>query len=444
MNKAFAAIGDFFTRIIQRFLPDAFVLVIFITAITFILGMTFVGQTPMQMLTYWGEGIWSLLAYTMQIALVLLTGFIFAHTKPVQKLLKKIASPIKKPSTAIMMAAVVGALGSLLSWAFGLIVGALIARELARNVKGVHYPLLVAAAYAGFVVWHGGLSASALLTVATPGHFLEEQIGVIPVANTIYSTANIVLIIILVITIPIIMKMMIPSQEKIIEYKENETAATLEVEPKKVSSGRVGFAEMVENHRFGSLFLGGMLTIYAIYYFASGGGLDLDSLNLTFFALGVLFSSSPKHYVQMAREAGKNIANIVVQYPLYAAIMGMMTASGLAAAMTDLLVTSTSATTLPIFTFISAGLVNMFVPSGGGQWIIQGPIVVPVAQELGVAVERVILAVAWGDAWTNMLQPFWALPLLAIAGLGIRDIMGYCSVILIWVFIVFTTVFLIF
>lgn len=439
-----AGLGNFLSRIVQRYLPDALVLAIFITVITFIMGMVIVGQSPLNMITYWGEGIWSLLAYTMQISLVLLTGYIFAHTAPVQAVLKGIARPIKRPATAIMLAAVIGALGSLLSWAFGLIVGALIARELARNVEGVHYPLLVASAYAGFVVWHGGLSASALLTVATPGHFLEDVIGIIPVSKTIYNPANILMIVILVATIPILMRMMMPSKEKIIEYRKlvKEVDKEEEKEEDNTPRNEMQLAQKIETHRAGSLILGGMLTFYTIYYFVTGGGLDLDSLNLTFFSLGVLFSNSPKHYVEMATNAGKNIANVVIQYPLYAAIMGMMGASGLAAAMTDFIVSNTSDTTLSLFTFYAAGLVNLFVPSGGGQWIIQGPIAVEAAQTLGVAIENVALAVAWGDAWTNMIQPFWALPLLAIAGLGIRDIMGYCAVVLIWSGIVISAVML--
>ena len=132
------------------------------------------------------------------------------------------------------------------------------------------------------------------------------------------------------------------------------------------------------------------------------------------------------------QDAVKGTAGIVLQVPLYAGIMGMMVGSGLAVAMSEWFVSISNATTFPLFTFISAGIVNFFVPSGGGQWAVQAPIVLPAAESLGVPIHQAAMAVAFGDAWTNMVQPFWALPLLGIAGLSIKDIMGYCTVCLLW------------
>ncbi|MEE2862128.1 MAG: TIGR00366 family protein, partial [Pseudomonadota bacterium] len=102
--------------------------------------------------------------------------------------------------------------------------------------------------------------------------------------------------------------------------------------------------------------------------------------------------------------------------------------SGLAASLSEWFVSISTAQTLPFWSFIAAGIVNIFVPSGGGQWAVQAPVMLPAAQALGADLPRVAMAVAWGDAWTNLLQPFWALPMLGIAGLQAKDIMGFCVI----------------
>ncbi|MCK9905937.1 TIGR00366 family protein, partial [Frankia sp. Cpl3] len=152
--------------------------------------------------------------------------------------------------------------------------------------------------------------------------------------------------------------------------------------------------------------------------------------NILFLFLGILLHGTPRRFLDAMGEAIKGSAGIVVQFPFYAGIIGMMTASGLAASISNWFISISTATTFPLFTFWSAGLVNIFVPSGGGQWAVQAPIMLPAAAELGVSNAKVAMAIAWGDAWTNLIQPFWALPALAIAGLGARDIMGYCLMML--------------
>ena len=171
---------------------------------------------------------------------------------------------------------------------------------------------------------------------------------------------------------------------------------------------------------------------YLLGYFIDGGKLGLNSLNMIFLMVGLLLQKNPANYLRALNEAIKSTTGIVLQFPLYAGIMGMMVSSGLAVSISEWFIGISTADTFTLFTFLSAGIVNFFVPSGGGQWAVQAPIVIPAAQALGVPLNHVAMAVAFGDAWTNMVQPFWALPLLGIVGLGIKDIMGYCTVILLW------------
>jgi short-chain fatty acids transporter len=167
-------------------------------------------------------------------------------------------------------------------------------------------------------------------------------------------------------------------------------------------------------------------------YFIEGGKVGLNTVNFIFLVMGLLLHRSPASYLTAVNESVKGLSSIVIQFPLYAGIMGMMVQSGLAVSMSEWFISISTADTLTLFTFLSAGIVNFFVPSGGGQWAIQAPIVIPAAQSLGVPLNHAAMAVALGDAWTNMVQPFWALPLLGIAQLGIKDIMGYCTVALLW------------
>lgn len=194
-------------------------------------------------------------------------------------------------------------------------------------------------------------------------------------------------------------------------------------------------AERLENSKIISFIIGLLGLFYvALHFIQNGLDLNINIVNFIFLFLGVIFHRTPRRFLDSVIDAVKNAGGIIVQFPFYAGIMGMMVASGLSEQMSLWFVSISNEFTLPLFTFISAGIVNFFVPSGGGQWAIQGPIMIPAALEIGVDTAKTAVAVAWGDAWTNMIQPFWALPLLAIAGLKVKDIMGFCVMILIWSF----------
>lgn len=429
------ALSRVFSRIVKRWLPDAFLFSVILTFAVFMFGIFFESQSPVKMVQYWGQGFWKLLAFAMQMVLVLVTGHTLAKTKAVESVLKAIASLAKTPSQAIMVTTFVALVACWINWGFGLIVGALLAREVARNVRGVDYGLLVASAYTGFIVWHAGLSGSIPLKVAqTSNNFMSKIMGdsVIPVSETIFAWQSLLICVVLLVSLPVINKMMMP-----------DPGDTVEIDPallEEASSDDAGTkakadmtpAERMENSMVISMLLGALGFGYLIYYFANGGKLALNSVNMLFFFAGIVLHKTPANFLRAANEAIRNTGGIVLQFPLYAGIMGMMVHSGLAGSISQWFVEISTPATFPFFTYLSAGIVNFFVPSGGGQWAVQGPIVMPAAQALGVPLGKAALAISWGDAWTNMVQPFWALPLLGIAGLGIRDIMGYCVVALLW------------
>ena len=190
--------------------------------------------------------------------------------------------------------------------------------------------------------------------------------------------------------------------------------------------------ERLEHARPIILLLGLAGLIYIVRFYLGGGGLNLNSMNMSLMVLALVLSATPKEFIHNCVESGKSLGPIVMQFPLYGGIMGMMVKSGLAVVIAGWFVAMSTQTTLPFFSFLSAGLINFFVPSGGSQWAVQGPIMMEAAKQMGVDLPRVAMAVAWGDQWTNMIQPFWALPLLAIAGMKAKEIMGYCVMALLW------------
>lgn len=437
-------LGSAFSKFAKRYLPDALIFAILLTLLTFVLGMIVQHKTPMDMIRYMGDGFWSLLSFAMQMCLVLMTGHILASTKPMAAILRTIARAANTPFKAVALACVVMIITSYLNWGFGLIFTSLLAIEIAKNMKGkgLHYPLLVASAYSGFLVWHAGLSASAPLLVNTKGHFLEKSIGLVPVSQTIFSPIGYLPVLVLLFTLPFIMAGMHPKKEEVVEVDPTVFGEAKKV-PKK-NWAEMTPAEKMEYSPVLSVITGIIGLVYIFYYFiVKKGSLDLNIVNFIFLMLGILLHGTPKNFINAAIEAGKTVWAIVVQFPFYAGIMGMMINSGLAATIANWFASFSTAKTLPLFTYWSAGLINLFVPSGGGQWSVQGPIMVQAAQQIGASVPKVIMGVAWGDAWTNMIQPFWALPLLSVAKLDIRDIMGYCVMALLWSGIVTSLLFLI-
>ena len=421
-------LGDTFAGFVRNFFPDALVFAIALSIVVFVCGLLLTPSGPFDMVVHWGNGVWDILAFSMQVASTLVLSHIVANTRQVSAILNRIASIPKTPSGAVMMACVVTMICSLLSWGFGLIMGAIFARAVARNVKGIDYGFLVACAYIGFMIWHAGLSGSIPLLLATQGGVTYNILGhVIPITYTTLSPLNITLTIFFLITLPFVVRFMLPPASKV---KEIDPALLEETSVEIKMPENPTVAQRMEYGRFFSTLLGVVFAIWLVQHFANRGlaGIDLNSVNLTFFTVGLLLVSSPMEYVHRTRIAAAGAGNLMVQFPLYAGIMGMSVGSGLADVFSNFFISFATAETLPNFIHLSSSFLNMFIPSAGGKFVVEAPIYLPAAEALGANVNYVAVAALWGDGLTNLIQPFWALPLLAIAKLGIRDIMGYCMV----------------
>ncbi|MDQ0859079.1 short-chain fatty acid transporter [Bacillus sp. V2I10] len=434
---------SFSNRLMQRYMPDPFLLVILLTFFVCGLALIFTNSTPVQIIEYWGGGFWSLLAFSMQMVLIIVTGHVMASSPFFKKLLGNLAKLPKTPGQAIILVTVVALAACWINWGFGLIIGALFAKEIAAKVEGVDYRLLIASAYSGFIIWSGGLSGSVALTIATPGHFTEHLIGVVPTSETIFSVFNLVILAGLFILVPIINRLMVPPKDKafvidpaLLENKEFFEAASEE-------QAVLTPADRLETSQILSLLIGLLGIAFLVYYFVKNGfALNLDIVNFLFLFIGIILHKTPRQFLKAVTDSVKSASGIIIQFPFYAGLMGIVSASGLAGVLSNAFIAISNEHTFHLFTLWSAGLVNFFVPSGGGQWAVQAPVMLEAAQNLDVSLPKTAMAVAWGDAWTNMIQPFYALPALAIAGLKAKDIMGYGLVIMLITGVFISAVFL--
>lgn len=433
------------TMVMQKFLPDAYIFAVILTIIVFIASLIATKQNFISIVGHWGKGVWSLLAFSMQMVLVLVTGHVLALSPPFKKLLDHLSNIPKTPAQGIALVSIISYTACILNWGFGLIIGAIYAKEIAKKVKAIDYRLLIASAYSGFVLWHAGFSGSVPLVIAggdlsATGGSLTEAV---PVSQTLFSSYNIFIVVGMWILLPIINVLMHPKNEEDV-FVIDPNLIKEDVGVKKISKeefAQMTPAEKIENGCFVNYILAILGFSYIVYYFVNSAkqgkfDLNLNIVNLIFLMFGVLFHRTPRSLIDAFGEAAKGAAGIILQFPLYAGIMGIMTGASaegvsLASVISNFFVNISTVKTFPLFTFLSAGIVNLFVPSGGGQWVVQGPIMMPAGLEIGVVPAKTAMCIAYGDSWTNMIQPFWALPALGLAKLGARDIMGYTLIVLI-------------
>ncbi len=436
-------LGLAISGVFRRIMPDPFVLAILLTFVTFLLARAATGTPFPSLVDAWSSGLWGLLAFAMQMCLILVTGHALASSPPVAALLGRVVALLRTPAQAVVCVAAVAVGLGVLNWGLGLIAGALMARRvglaLQRAGVVVHYPLLCAAGYLGLLVWHGGFSGSAPLKVTQRREIVDvfgadAPFGEIPLTDTLLAPMNLFVTGGLLLLLPVLMALLLPAREHAMtpdRFVDDDGVSPRE----QGSRPATGLPRFLNETPWVSLLLVGLIGVWAAgYYFPrdlSQSGiksLTPNTVNLTMLMLGLLLHRTPARYARAIGDAAGSCAGIILQFPLYAGIMATMKSSGLTALLAERIASSTNELTLPLATFASAALVNLFVPSGGGQWAVQGPIAMQAALTAGVPPAKMVMAVAYGDQLTNMLQPFWALPLLSITGVQARDIVGYTAV----------------
>lgn len=428
----------------QKYIPSPFVIAILLTLLTMVLALLFTDNPsetshPITILQFWEEGIWNnnLLVFAYQMMLILVLGHVLVLSKPMSWVIDKITFYAKDTISAVILVSITTMLVAFFNWGLGLIFGAIMARKVGeasiqRGFK-INYPLVGAAGYVGLMIWHGGISGSAPLKVAEDGHLASLMNGIaspeviaqlpskITDGQTIFSWWNLLIFGVLLMVIPLTFYLL---------ARNGKTTALPDFTKAKQTSDTQEKNDKLDNSKLLAIGFGFVLltAFYARYY---GKSLSPNMLNFLMLGLGIILHGNFKNFLKAVEEAIGGASGILIQFPLYFGIMGIMKSTGMVTMISDAFIAVATETTLPIFTFFSAGLVNIFVPSGGGQWAIQGPIVIESALSLGVPLPKAIMALAYGDQVTNMLQPFWALPLLGITKLKAKEILPYTLILMV-------------
>lgn len=450
-------IGYRLSEIVERWMPSPFLFAILLTYIVYVAGLLATDSGPVELLGFWYGGFWAFLAFSMQMVLILMTGFVIAYHPRVNSLLKRLAGIPNDGAQAVAFVGIVSMALAWVHWGFSLILGAIFAREMGKvaHEKGinVHYPLLAVAGYMGLgLTWHWGLSASAPLQL-TDSNNIGEGTGfdflasTVPASETILHPYAITLTILSIVFAAIVLYVLAPSGNRakgITEYVSEEElfGATPDggstddgaaaVDEAAASSERTTPAERINNSRV----LGGLIALTGValiaYQFVEQGlgAFTLNAVNFGFLMAGILVYLRPSYYRDRFNEGATAAAGIILLFPFFAGIQGIMASSGLATMLAEALLDVSTAGTYPIVAWLAGAVANLFVPSGGGEWLVLGPSVLQAAQELGVPAGQATIAYAVGDAHTNLLNPFWALPLLAITGVKAREMFGYAIAML--------------
>lgn len=381
-----------------------------------------------QLLGHWNDGFWGLLQFAMQMMLMLVLGHVLALTKPVRWVIDQSLVFCRDTASAALMVTLLTLVMAFLNWGLGLIFGAIFARKVGeyatRNGISINYALIGAAGYSGLLVWHGGFSGSAPLKIAEEGHQFFEISGAVLFPDTIGSVMNIVVTAVLLLVLPLGMFLL----------GRRSKGEVPNVHPDPVEFDMQQFdgpADKLDSSRILSLLFGGLILLTAFYIVFirpdefTWNFMNPNFINLVLFGCCLCLHPNVRAFINATGDAIKGSTGIMIQFPLYAGIMGILGGSGLIALFSNYFVEISNKTTFPIFTFFGAGVVNFFVPSGGGQWAVQGEIVLEASSALGVPFGKGVMALAYGDQLTNMMQPFWALPLLGITGLKAKDILPY-------------------
>jgi short-chain fatty acids transporter len=430
----------------ERWVPDAFIFALGGTVLVFLAALGATPSTVTQVVDAWGRGFWELIPFTLQMALVIITGHVLASSPPMGRLIRVIAAKPTTPRGAVAMVTFFALASSWLNWGFSLIFSAVLAREVARRVEGVDYRALAAASFLGIgSIWAQGLSGSAALQMATPGA-LQPQIrdivahggivpgGIITFRHTIFLWQSVVSVLVEVVVVTLVMWLATPplgrgKTAKDLGIDLGPSAEIVGADPRV----RPTPGQWLEHSRLLMWLIVAIGGTYLVRYFMQAGeplnALNLNILNLAFLLLGFLLHQTPARLMRAVQEATPAVWGVILQFPFYAGIAGIITTTHLNERVAGLFVAISTPASFPPLVAIYSAVLGVFVPSGGSKWVIEAPYVMEAAHTLHTHLGWVVSAYDLGEALANLVQPFWMLPILGMFKLSARDVMGYTFVV---------------
>jgi short-chain fatty acids transporter len=422
-NDFLARLGMRIADACERWFPDAFVFAL--AAIVLVFGGGLAIGVPATKLAYeFGSGFWSLVNFTMQMALVIIGGFVVASSPPIARLTARLASIPKSGRGAVAFVAAFAMLSSLLSWGLSLIFTGLLVREITRRLR-VDYRAIGAAAYLGLgSVWALGLSSSAALLQATKTSIppaLLPITGVIPLTQTIFLWQNIVMALVLIAVSVAVAFYSAPRDEDARTMPPIAETHVEEAPPRTPG-------ERAENSPILSVLIALLMLWFLAQQFLERGGLaalDLNNFNFAFLALGLLLHWRPRSFLRAVAKSVPATAGVLIQFPFYGGIFGMISKTPIAERLAEIFVTITTKNTFPLVVALYSAILGLFVPSGGGKWVIEAPYVMAAANAWKVHLGWTVQIYNAAEALPNLVNPFWMLPLMGILNVKARDLAGY-------------------
>ncbi|MCZ6462745.1 MAG: TIGR00366 family protein [Proteobacteria bacterium] len=429
-------LGAGLSRFTERWVPDAWVICMMLTAVALALAIGGAGAGVEEAVLAWGGGVWNLLTLAMQFTIAMVAAHACVTSRPVFRLLDRLASlpDPERPVQAVALAGVFSMVTGYLNWALCLVACALFVPFLCRRNPKTDVRVLVAAAYLGLgTVWHGGLSGSAPLILATPGNPLlapESGISVVdrlyPVTETLFIPFNLVYLFAVGGAALLAVMLLHPRRDPHTLTPEQVDAilpAPPEEDPRPDSPG-----ERLDSFR-GWVWLAVLLLVYPLGHSIATRGFGtswtINAYNVTFLALALLLHGRPLPFLRACRRGVDAAWGIILQFPFYAGIFGLMQGTALGPWLGELFARLATTGTYPFVVYVYSGFMNLFVPSAGSKWLIEAPFLIPAGQALDVSTVTVLLSYAYGDSTTNLIQPFFAIPILAVTRLRFGDIVGY-------------------
>ncbi|VAV85274.1 Short-chain fatty acids transporter [hydrothermal vent metagenome] len=440
-------LGEKFTHLFLKYMPNAFVFAILLTIITGIGAFIWLDVTPLKIIQSWYNGFFDLLEFGMQIVLIIITGFSIALSPTIKKGIDKLTVFINSPKLVYFLVVMIGSLLSLISFGW-IVITCVLARELALRIKGINYPFLIACVYISFGNWVSGLSSSIPLLLNTEKNYLIETgilTDVIPTSYTLGSPLNMAMIVLFIVVAPLFMLLLVPKKKTgkelndLLETTEKTKTISIKAEALSLKLPYKSVSDILNNSSFLQLIIVIMGLTYIIFHFSTKGfNLNFNIMIFIFLIVGMFLHKTPMRFVIAMKRSCSNISGIIFQYPFYAGIMGIMLYTGLGTKLGELLASFATIDSYPFYAYITGAIVNFAIPSAGGEFAVVGPSIINAVKEIGAGlpqeeinamISRASLSVAYGESLSNLLQPFYLLLVFPIMGKGIkiqaRDVMGY-------------------
>lgn len=433
----------------ERWIPDAFIFALLATILVVVAGVTATPSTLPQVVDAWGRGFWELIPFTLQMSVVIITGHVLATSRPIGYVIRAIAGWPRSPKAAVALVTFFALASSWFNWGFSLVFSAVLAREVARRVEGVDYRALAASTFLGLgSIWAQGLSGSAALQMASPGA-LQPQIreivaggppavvpgGIIAFSDTIFLWQSIVSVIVEIVVVTGVMYLATPplgrgktARDMGIDLGAGEAHVDEGIRPAVLTPGT--WLEHSPILNWAIVLVG---AVYLWRYFAALpeplNGLTVNIVNLSFLLAGMLLHHTPARLARAVQNATPAVWGVILQFPFYAGIAGVITGTHLSAKLAEVFVSLSTPGSFPPLVAVYSAILGVFVPSGGSKWVIEAPYVMQAAHTLKVHLGWVVTAYDLGEALANLVQPFWMLPTLGLLKLNARDVMGYTFVV---------------